>query len=219
LHFDAQWRWKQLINGLGAVTTAVVMLIFAITKFRDGAWIILLLTPALIWFFFRIHRHYKEVAHQLSLAGVIKPIAARPVQTLVLVDNLHASSIRALNFAMALGQPITAVHISIDEGRTQDLQRKWQERMEEWPLLILSSPYRSLTEPLVEYIAQLRRDQPDIYIHLILGTLAAETFWEQILHRNSTLVFRLALRHFDGIVITTVPFQLHHELNWRASHE
>ncbi len=207
---DPHWRPKQLVNAVGAVATGVVMLVFAITKFHDGAWIVLVLTPTLVLIFFRIHRHYRDVARELSLAGVDKPVAPRPTITIVLIDNLHAASIRAINFVLSLQQPWTAVHISIDEKRTADLQRKWAERMGSTPLVILPSPYRSLTEPLVNYVLQLRKDDPEAYIHLVMGGLTMESYWEQALHRNSTLAIGLAFRHMEGVAITNIAFQLHH---------
>ncbi|MCA9941248.1 MAG: APC family permease [Anaerolineales bacterium] len=210
LRYDPHWRVKQAVNALGAVVTGTVMLVFAITKFHDGAWVIILLTPTLVYLFFRIHHHYRAVSHQLSLEGVSRTIGERPVLTIVLVDNLHAASIRAINFAISLRQPWTAVHISIDETRTARLQTRWQERCPSLPLVVLPSPYRSLTEPLLAYIAQLRQDSPDAYIHLIFGGLTTETFWEQALHQNSAVAFRLALRHIEGVAITNVAFQLHH---------
>lgn len=209
LSYDRHWRLKQAINGFGAVMTGAVMMIFAITKFRDGAWVILLLIPALVWSFYRIGHHYRLVAEELSLAGETRTIAPRALQTLVLVDNLHAASIRAINFAMSSGGPWTAVHISIDPERTADLQRKWAERIGDAPLIILPSPYRSLTEPLVRYVQQLRDEQPEAYVQLILGSLSTDSFWQQALHRNSSLIFRMAFRQMEGIVITSVPFQLH----------
>lgn len=208
MRFEKNWRIKQMINAVGAVMTGIVMMVFAITKFTNGAWLILVLTPSLVWIFFRIHHHYRSVAERLSLAGETRVIGARPMQTLVLIDNLHAASIRALNFAMSMGIPWTAVHVSIDPERTADLQRKWAERMGNTPLVILPSPYRSLTEPVVQHVQTLRQSQPDAYVQLILGSLAPNSFWQQALHRNSSLVFRMAFRQMDGIVITTVPFQL-----------
>ena len=209
--YDSRWRAKQIVNAVGAVVTGVVMLIFAVTKFHDGAWIVLILLPTLVWIFFRIHRHYREVAQKLSLAGVTKLVAPRSVQNLVLIDNLHAASIRAINFALSMGQPWTAVHVSIDEKRSADLQRKWAERMSGYPLVILPSPFRSLSEPLIEYIRQLRQQDPESYIHLVMGGLTMETYWEQALHRNSTLAISLAFRHMEGVAITNIAFQLHHD--------
>jgi hypothetical protein len=210
MRFDRQWRLKQVINAAGAVMTFVVMLVFAVTKFRDGAWIVTILVPTLVWLFYRVHHHYKEVAADLSLAGKTREIGPRPLHTIVLVDNLHAASIRAINFALSLGQPWTAVHISIDLERTTDLERKWAARMGETPLVVLPSPYRSLTGPLVTYVQQIRQEAPDAYLHLILSGLTTESFWEQGLHRNSALAFRTAFRHLDGVAITNVTYQLHH---------
>ena len=209
MRFDAGWRWKQVVNGVGAIMTFVVMIVFAATKFRDGAWIVILLTPTLVWAFFRVHHHYKAVAAELSLAGETRLIGPRPVRTLVLIDNLHVASIRAINFALSLGQPWTAVHISIDPERTADLQKKWAARMGDTSLVVLESPYRSLTGPLTLYVQQLRQEAPDAYIHLILGGLTTGSFWQQGLHRNSTLAFRIAFRQLEGIAITNVPYQLH----------
>lgn len=219
LHYDPKWRIKQVVNAVGSLLTGVVMIVFAATKFRDGAWLVVILTPVLVWTFFQIHHHYQNVARTLSLAGQSRPIGPRPMQTLVLIDNLHAASIRAINFAMSSGQPWQAVHISIDEHRTEDLQRKWAERLPDQPLTILPSPYRSLTEPLVKYIHQLREENPNAYIHLIISGLTTETFWEQALHRNSTTVMQVALRQIEGIAITNVPFQLPHKNTNHTAHK
>lgn len=209
MRHDPQWRLKQAINAIGAVMTFVVMGVFAVTKFRDGAWVVIVLTPLLVWAFFRVHHHYKSVAAGLSLVGEQRVIGPRPIYTIVLIDNLHASSIRAINFAMSLGIPWTAVHISIDPDRTADLQHKWAERMVDVPLVVLQSPYRSLTQPLQAYIQQIRQEEPLAYIHLVLGSLTTASYWQQVLHRNSTIVFRIALRQIEGIAITSVPYQLH----------
>ncbi|MFZ0548273.1 MAG: APC family permease [Candidatus Promineifilaceae bacterium] len=210
MRYDPRWRVKQIINGIGAVMTFIVMVVFAVTKFHVGAWIVIVLTPSLVWVFFRIHNHYKTVASDLSLAGENRIIGARPLRTIVLVDNLHAASIRAINFALSMNQDWTAVHVSIDPDRTADLEQKWKARMGDKPLVVLPSPYRSLTEPLLQYVQQIRREEQDAYIHLVMGSLTTESFWEQGLHRNSTLAFRMTFRNFEGIAITIVPYQLHH---------
>lgn len=75
---------------------------------------------------------------------------------------------------------------------------------------VLASPYRSLTQPLLDYVQKLRQDDPVAFIHVILGELVMDTYWEQALHENSALVLELTLRHIDGVVVTAVPFQLHH---------
>ena len=104
LHYDAHWRRKQIISAIGAFCTGVVMIVFAVTKFSHGAWFIVLLIPSLVMVFFRIHNHYKRVAAELS-AENCQQLTARPVQTVILVDNVHAETIRLVNFARSLNHP------------------------------------------------------------------------------------------------------------------
>jgi amino acid transporter len=208
LVYDAHWHWKQVLNGIGAILTAIVTAVFLATKFRDGAWVIALLIPSLTWVFFRIHRHYREVAQRLSIAGAKKVIGSRSVKTILLVDRLHASTIQNINFALSLGMPWVAVHVSIDKTRTEQLKHRWNERFPEERLVILDSPYRSLTEPFLDYVRKVRREDPGAFIHVVLGELVTETYWEQALHDNSALVLELALRQIDGVAVTVVPFQL-----------
>jgi amino acid transporter len=206
LEYDQHWGVKMVINALGALTTAAVTIIFAATKFRQGAWIIVLLIPALTWVFTRVKHHYTKTATMLSLAGVRKPLGSRHVETIVLIERLHAMAIRTMNFATSLGLSWSAVHVSVDAARTEELKRKWQQKMGERPLLILESPYRSLTQPLLRHLWQLREEDPTTFIHIILGELVMETYWEQALHENSALILELALRQVDGVAVTMVPF-------------
>ncbi|MCA9913771.1 MAG: APC family permease, partial [Anaerolineae bacterium] len=111
IEYDKNWRGKQIISALGAVSTFIVMLIFAITKFASGAWFVVLLIPILVFAFFRVHYHYKDVAHVLSLEGARPEIDKRTVRTLILVDDVHAETARMVNFAKSLGHPWQAVHI------------------------------------------------------------------------------------------------------------
>lgn len=211
LEFDAHWRTKQVISAIGAVSTLVVMIVFAVTKFRDGAWFIVILVPVLVLIFFRIHRHYREVAVALSLKnGVPVDTEPRPVQTLILVDDVHAETVQLVNFAKANGHPWKAVHIGLNPDKENAVREKWQKRIGEGELVVLPSPYRLLAEPLRDYILHLREVEPDGFIHVILGHLQMDTFWEQALHQNSALLINVALAAVDRVVVTTVPYQIHH---------
>lgn len=208
--YDKNWRVKQIISAVGAVCTFVVMCVFAITKFKDGAWFIVILVPVLVFIFFRIHSHYKQVAHALSLEGVPVDTHRRHVQTLILVDDVHAETVRMVNFAKSLGHPWHAVHISVNPDKERIVREKWDKRIGEGELVFIPSPYRLLAEPLRAYIEKLREQEPDGFIHVILGHLVMDTAWEQALHRNSALIFTLALAPLDRVVVTTVPYQIHH---------
>jgi len=211
LTYDAHWRKKMAISSIGAVSTGIVMVVFAVTKFTSGAWFIVLLIPTLVFIFFRIHYHYRDVALQLSRENAV-PLQVRSVQTLILVDNVHAQTVRLVNFARSLGHPWHAVHIAVKPEMVAVVQKKWQERIGEGELKIIDSPYRLLAEPLEQYIEDILQHQPDAFVHVILGHLQMDTFWEQILHQNSAFLFNLALSRVDRVVVTQVPYQIHHHV-------
>lgn len=213
IEYDRHWRTKQIISAIGALCTFVVMIVFAVTKFSSGAWFVVVLIPILVTIFFRIHRHYKEVAHALSLKGVPVDTEIRPVQTLILVDDVHAESVRMVNFAKSLEHPWRAVHVAVNPDKVEIVEKKWEKRIGEGELVILPSPYRLLAEPLREYVESVRAAQPDGFIHVIVGHLVMDTFWEQTLHQNSALFFNLALAGMDRVAVTVVPYQIHHEID------
>lgn len=208
--YDPHWHKKMVISAIGAVCTFVVMLVFAVTKFTTGAWFVIILIPALVFIFFRIHNHYKSVAHALSLAGVRPDIEKRNVRTIILVDDVHAETVRLVNFAKSLGHPWTALHIGVNPEKTEQVIKKWAQRIGEGEFVILESPYRMLAEPLREYIMQLQAKDPGSFVHVIMGHLVMDTFWEQALHQNSAFIFNLALSRLDRVCVTSVPYQIHH---------
>jgi amino acid transporter len=200
--------WRQLINLSGAIVTGVVTVIFTVTKFKEGAWVTVLLIPAMVWIFYRIHHHYQRVASQLSLKGLkILPHPAS-VHTLLLVDSVHAGTLRQINFALSLGHRWEAIHIAVNPERAVEVQQQWAERIGFGKLKILESPYRSVSEPLRDYIATLQAKDPNAFIHLVVGQLAMPSFWEQALHNNTNLMIDLVLRDMDRVVVTSVPYQI-----------
>jgi hypothetical protein len=205
---DPQWRLKMIVNGAGGVLTAVVMVVFAVTKFHDGAWFVVILIPALVMIFLSIHRHYQRVASQLSLGDVVIAPHASNVKTILLVDDVHAGTLRLVNFALSMGQPWEAVHVAIDPERTALLQQKWAKRIGQGELTILPSPYRSIAGPLRDHLLSLRQEDPQMFIHLLLGQLAMPRYWEQLLHRNTNLLLDLVLRDIDRVIVTSIPYQI-----------
>jgi amino acid transporter len=210
IEYDPHWRQHVVISGVGAICTLVVMIVFAVTKFATGAWFIVVLIPALVWLFFRIHHHYKYVAQTLSWESAPPESAARPVQTLILIDDVHAETVRLVNFAKSLNHPWKAIHVGISPEKAEVVKTKWTKRIGEGELVIIPSPYRLLAEPIQDYIEQLQTEHPGCYIHVIMGHLAMDTFWEQALHQNSAVIFNLALQRMDRVVVTMVPYQIHH---------
>jgi amino acid transporter len=209
LEYDPHWRTKMVVSAVGAFCTFVVMMIFTITKFTSGAWFVVLLIPSLVFVFFRIHYHYKDVAHYLSLSGVRPELHKRPVRTLILVDDVHAETARMVNFAKSLAHPWQAVHIGVNPEKAEVVKEKWNNRIGDGELIIIPSPFRLLAEPIKEYIEQLQHEEEGCFVHVIMGHLVMDTFWEQILHQNSAFIFNLALGRMERVAVTSVPYQIH----------
>lgn len=208
IHFDRTWAGKMALNSFGALITAIVALIFLVTKFTGGAWMIVLLIPTLVWVFSRIHQHYQHVAQVLTTEGATANLAPRPVETLVLVGDVHRETMRLVEFAISLGVPWKAVHIGVNEERTAEVQRKWEERVGMGELMVLKSPYRSLTRPLHSYVKRRLKQTPGGFIHVVLGELRTGNALTQVLHQNAHFIEQLALSDLNGVVTTVVPFPL-----------
>jgi amino acid transporter len=205
---DEHWRPKQIVNAFGAAMTFVVMIIFAVAKFSDGAWIVVIVIPLLVFIFYRIHVHYRKVAAVLNQGSLFPNVRPHPVKTLVMVDDVHAGTIHTINFAKSLGAPWTAVHVAIDPVKSELVRQHWEERIgDEAYLKILPSPYRELTGPVHQYIEELVEEMRDGYIHVIVGHLVLGSLQGQALHQNAAIALNLALQDIRRVAVTTVAYQ------------
>ena len=206
-HREAGWWWRVWVSAVGAVVTGIVMLTIAATKFAHGAWIVVLLIPTLVAVFLVVHRHYEDVAHQLSLEDV-DDLPPMPTTVLVLVGDLHRGVLRALRYAQSLSPAAKAVYIEIDPERTRRLEERWTRWGMGLPLIVLNSPYRSLLGPLVDYIDQLHARDPDRIVTIILPEFVPARWWQQILHNQTALLIKGALLFRRNVVVTDVPYLL-----------
>ena len=210
LKHDRKWMLKMIVNGFGAVCTATVMIVFGVTKFMEGAWIIIFLTPLLVTIFFTIHRHYKNLARQLTLEATAGyPITQRN-RVILLISGLHQGSLAALHYAKRLSRDITAVHVSVDPVEAEKLEKKWEVYGEGHRLVILQSPYRLMIEPLLEYLAyvEARKKENDI-ITIIVPTFVPESGMANLLHMRTAQTLQKVLRRKENLVIIEVPYQVH----------
>jgi amino acid transporter len=219
LHYDKKWRFKMLVNGFGAVCTAVVALVFAVTKFREGAWIVLIIIPLLVTLFFTIHRHYKDLASHLSLDD-FGGLPARQTRHRVImpVSGIHQGTLEALRYARLLSDDVTAVHVSIDSVETVKVQKKWKTWGEGTRLVILDSPYRLFVEPLLEYLEDIiDRRQPNETITVVVPQFIPSKRWHNALHMRTADVLRQELLSRHGVVVTDVPYHLHKDRKEQVS--
>jgi amino acid transporter len=206
---DRGWQWKMVVNGAGAVCTAVVSLIFAITKFRDGAWIIVLLIPALVALLIIIHRYYGQLAGELSLTQLGRPARTGRQRVIVPISGMHRGTLITLDYARSLSADVTAVHVSIDPAETQRVRQQWEQWGEGVRLLIINSPYRDFLDPFLEYIEGLiRQQQANERITIVVGQLVPRHWWHNLLHTKTAFWLRFALLAKSGIIVTEVPYQV-----------
>jgi hypothetical protein len=184
------------------------MFIFAITKFRDGAWIILLIVPSLVFIFFRIHKHYKELARSLSLDHYGAPPAIRRHRVIVPISGVHRGTLAALDYARSLSADVTVVHISIDEAESDRVRAKWERWGDGVRLVILDSPYRMLLEPLLDYVEHSGHAPAERDHTLVVPQFVPQQAWTNLLHTQTAVLLRVARLFRKGIVVTDVPYQM-----------
>jgi len=201
------WGWKVTINAVGALTTGTVLVVVAATKFVDGAWIVILLIGLLIMMFLAIRSHYDSVARQLSLDG-LEPPPPMGTTVLVLVGDLHRGVVQAIQYAQALSPSAKAVYVEADPERTRRLEERWGKWGLGAPLVVLTSPYRSLLGPLVDYIDHLRQQSPNHMVTLVLPEFIPARWWQQLLHNQTALLIKGAMLFRKNVVVTDVPYHL-----------
>ena len=204
------WQTKALVNGIGALVTGIVLIIFAITKFVDGAWIVIVWIPIFISFFLAVHRHYMSVARQLSLEAHGDPSPIRHNYVIVPIGDVHCAVLTALHYAQSLSADVTAIYVEADPAKTARVLEKWQTWGGGIPLVVLPSPYRSIIQPLVHYVDKIndltRHDQ---VVTVVLPQFVAAKPWQQLLHNQTALLIQMALLFRREVIVVNVPFHLH----------
>jgi amino acid transporter len=202
-------RRAQAVNATGAAATALVLLIVVYSKFTHGAWIAILAMIAMFALMKAIRRHYARVATELEVGptqGLVMPARNR---AFVLVSKIHQPTLRALAYAKST-RPSTleALTVQVDEEETKRLEEEWAKHDIDIPLVVLQSPYREVTDPVVDYIRRLRSSNPRDVITVFIPEYVVGRWWEQLLHNQSPLRLKLRLLFEPGVMVTSVPYQL-----------
>jgi amino acid transporter len=201
------WLASAAINLAGAIMTGTVLVIVAVTKVSEGAWIILLLIPCLVFVFMQTKKHYNHVASQLSLSGVTRQ-PRRKNTVLVPIGGIQRAVVEALEYASSLSDDVRAIYVDVDPQTTDQIRRQWDTWGRGIKLVVLESPYRSLMEPLLEYIEQVDAEAPDDYVTIVLPEFVPARWWHHLLHNQRALLIKAALLFKPNTVVTSVPFHL-----------
>ncbi len=199
---------SRLINGFGMLLTGSVLVIVLVTKFTKGAWIVVVAMPLIFLAMRAIHRHYERVADEITPSGTKITLPAR-VHAIVLVSKIHQPTLRALAYARATRPTmLEAVTVDVDPDDTRRLQEHWDRDGIPVPLKVLASPYREITRPVLEYVRDLRGDNPRDLVIVFIPEYVVGHWWEQVLHNQSALRLKSRLLFTPGVMVTSVPWQL-----------
>jgi amino acid transporter len=202
------WRRNIAINATGAVATAIVALIIATTKFRSGAWIVIVVIPIIVTMFKAIKNHYTNVAEGLRVAPEYKPRRMNHT-VVVLVGSVHRGVLEALAYAKSLApNHLVAMTIVSDEDEQERIEQQWRERNIDVPLEIVHSPYRELVRPVLRFVDELDARYENDIITVVIPEFVVRTWWGHLLHNQSALVLKGRLLFRKGTVVTSVPYHV-----------
>ncbi|MFD2766792.1 APC family permease [Micromonospora eburnea] len=223
-HRDRGWRRRLVLNAVGATLSGMVLLVAAVGKFAEGAWLVVVAVPLLVLIAHRIHRHYTRLHQALALhpppggtapsAGPSAPGGSaegeelpQEVRHLVVVPmaRLNRASLRALAYAASLGQPTLAVHIAPEDAEADRFREQWRAWGDHLRLETIVSPYRAVIGPLAHYLEALRAARPELTLTVIMPEVVLRHRWHRVLHSRAEHRLRAALRALPGVVVTSVP--------------
>lgn len=204
------WMNGLLLNSIGALTTFIILIVIAVTKFTGGAWIVIILIPAAVFVFTKIKKHYLQVATQLSYASSITPMKLEPYNYTVIVpvSGIHPGVVEALRYAMTLSKDVRACYVEMNTNATARMKNEWQNWAGQIPFVILHSPYRSVIQPILNYIDDVTKLNPEARVTVVIPEFVTSKWYHQFLHNQTSLLLRASLRLRRGKVITVIRYYL-----------
>lgn len=197
--------YKMTISGFGATVTAIVTVILLVTKFTEGAWLIVVALAVFLFIFRGIRGHYNYLAQELNLRPDDKLPTLRAA-SLLLVPRVHQGILKAVAYAKVSAKDCRALHVTIDQSTVPKVKEDWAKFGADMPLVILESPYRSLIEPVTDYIDEMIREDPNLMITVIVPQAIPKYWWQGLLHTNAAVPLKLALSSRRNVVVTNVRY-------------
>ena len=210
-HKKRGWTVRCFFNGLGGLTTSIVLLVIVITKFTHGAWIVVFLIPIMVFFFTRIHSHYLTVGKELTLIGH-EPTSheLKPVKHTVIipVSGIHKGILEALRYALTISHNVRVCYIEFDPQTTERLLPQWKQWVPDIPLEVIKSPYRAIVRPLLRYIDRVEHETQSDMVTVIIPEFITKKWYHRFLHNQTAIFIRAALLFKPRKVVTTVHYHL-----------
>jgi hypothetical protein len=187
-----------------------VLLVIGTTKFLHGAWVVVLLIPALVLLFRQIRGHYDFAAKSLTRLKDAPPVRPKELRhTAILpVSGIHHGVINALNYGLSISKDVRAVYVELNPEATEALKKEWDSAVPNVPLVVLKSPYRSVIAPIVRYIYRVEKEMEDDVVTVIIPEFVTTKWYHQLLHNQTAILLNLALRGRREIIVTSVRYHL-----------
>ena len=209
------WEFKALLNGVGAFTTGVMLLVVGSSKFLHGAWITFLAIPILISVFLKIERHYLDIAQQLSIEkNEVKVKSYQKIRLVIPISGIHKGILDAVMYALSISDQITATYVEIEPGTGENITKKWETFFPDLPIVVIPSPYRSVIQPLLDFLDLYDEESADgMLAGIVIPEFVTATFWENMLHNQMawlikfTLLYRRRKLGFQRMIID-IPYHL-----------
>ncbi|MDO5066262.1 MAG: APC family permease [Propionibacteriaceae bacterium] len=200
---------SRIVNVIGAVVTAAVLVVVLVSKFTHGAWVALLAMAGVFLVMLQVHRHYAQVRQELALEAATDRILPSRVRAVVLVQQVNRPTAKAIAYAKASrATSLTGVTIAVDDEETRDVVAAWDEEDFGIPLRVIASPYREITQPFLRYVSELRTENPRDVVAVYIPDFVVGRWWERFLHNQTSRLIRDRLHVMKGVMVISVPYQL-----------
>jgi amino acid transporter len=213
IHSEKGWRWKKTVNTLGAITTGIVFIILLATKFVDGAWIVALAIPALVFMFHKIHQHYEHVAESLTTEDFDEADLVDVANVAIIpIADVHRGTLRALQYACRIAGDVRAVCVATTPAMRQRIERRWArfpKLTHDVTLVMIDYDFRDILTPLVNYIEHINHEEfPDRLVTIVIPEFVASSSIAQVLHNQTANLLRRQLRARQDIIVIDVPYHI-----------
>ncbi len=212
-HREPHWVKGLLLNLAGAIATALVLCVVAVTKFTEGAYIIILVIPAMLLLFRGVKRHYESVGRQLALPKTWTLDHVTPSIVVVPISGFHTGVLKALEYARGISKNIHVCVVDVDERATANVRQQWRQNLGEesaspLKLVVLDAPYRSVIDPVVDYLNELERGNPGQTLTVVIPEFVTKHWWHATLHNQTAFFLKTRLRYIERRVVVSVSYHL-----------
>jgi len=206
---DPGWRWRATLNGIGAIATALVFVVQVLTKFTEGAWVVVLIIPSIILLLKKIHKHYESFAAEVKFTGHA-PLMFLHHTVVVPVNGITKPVASALVYATTISEDVRAIFVDVDQGTGARLSDEWSAWDIGVDLVVVPSPYRSVLKPIADYVKRLTDNGDAELVTIVVPEIVPRKWWEHLLHNKTALYIRTAFLFRRNVVVTAVPYHLGH---------